>query len=329
MSNLPELRTVRATLSSSLTATLGTPRPLFYRHGAYPLEDIPAHVRAASSLRRQAGRLVILQDDVNALAVLQPATGAVTSILLPAGPEEARVFDDARGNKKYKLDLEASTVLPDDRLVAFGSGSNVRREKIVTVAAREGALAQQISGEAFYRTLRMHTDARGARLNIEGAVLQGPWLRLLQRGNGKRGFKPWNAILDMPIEPFIGWLDGRQACPPVSRIVEVNLGEVDGVPFGFTDAAIMRDGRVAFVACAEDTADVLDDGPVLGCRFGWLDMDDQGAVMTPIVDRAGQPTRLKLEGIETRAEEELMFDVVADVDSGEAPALIAELSVRV
>jgi hypothetical protein len=319
---------LRAVLSPDLEATLTTPRPLLYRHGAYPLEDLPAHVRAASSLRRHGSRLVILQDDVNALAVLDPGTGSVNALLLPTGPERVRVFDDARGNKKFKLDLEASIVLPDGRLVAFGSGSSAHREKIVTVSAREGALPQQFSGEALYRVLREHSDARGARLNVEGAVVQGSTLRLLQRGNGKRGFVPWNAVLDLPLEPFVGWLDGRAPCPAVARILDVPLGDVDGVPFGFTDGAVMADGRLAFLACAEDTADALLDGPVHGCRFGWLVPGDAEAVMTTIVDDTGVPTRLKLEGIETRADDPRVFDVVADVDSGEEPAQIAELIVR-
>ena len=323
-----ELHTLHASLTTSLTATLGTPRPLLYDHGAHPLEDLPAHVRAASSIRRQGNRLVILQDDVSALAVLDPATGSTYPILLPAGPEGARVFDDERGNKKLKLDLEACVVLPDGRLVAFGSGSSPQREKIVTVASGKGAMAQQWSGEDLYAGLRVHSGARGARLNIEGAVVQGEWLRLLQRGNGKRGFEPWNAILDVALDPFVGWLDGRHRFPPVRRIFEVHLGDLAGVPFGFTDAAVTGDGRLAFLACAEDTDDALVDGPVLGCRFGWLDTDDRGVVMADIVDGGGQPTHLKLEGIEVRDGGGAVFDVVADMDRGDVPAQIAELVVR-
>jgi Family of unknown function (DUF6929) len=328
MPHPPELHTLHASLSSSLTATLGTPRPLLYDHGAHPLEDLPAHVRAASSIRRQGNRLVILQDDVSALAVLDPSTGSTYPILLPTGPDRARVFDDERGNKKLKLDLEACIVLPDGRLVAFGSGSSPHREKIVTVAAGKGAMAQQLSGEDLYAVLRVHSDARGARLNIEGAVVQGEWLRLLQRGNGKRGFEPWNAILDVPVDKFVGWLDGRHPFPPVRRIFEVHLGAVEGVPFGFTDAAVTDDGRVAFLACAEDTEDALSDGPVMGCRFGWLDADNQAVVMTTVVDHDGQPTHLKLEGIEVRTGGGMVFDVVADMDRGDEPAQIAELVVR-
>ena len=315
-------------MSPSLVATLGTPTPLLYDHGAHPLEDLPGHVRAASSIRRQGSRLVILQDDVSALAVLDPSTGSTYPILLPKGPEGARVFDDERGNKKLKLDLEACIVLPDGRLVAFGSGSTRHREKIVTVAAGKDALAQQMSGERLYADLRVHSDARGARLNIEGAVVQGPWLRLLQRGNSKRGFEPWNAILDVSLDKFVGWLDGRNPFPPVRRIFEVHLGDLAGVPFGFTDAAVADDGRIAFLACAEDTEDALSDGPVMGCRFGWLDADNQSVVMTDVVDSDGQPTRLKLEGIEVRIGGGAVFDVVADMDRGDEPGQIAELIVR-
>jgi hypothetical protein len=327
MSRPPETQALHAVLSSRLTATLGPPRLLRYAHGAHPLEDLPGHVRAASSIRRHGHRLVILQDDVSALAVLDPATGSTQPILLPRGPGGVRVFDDVRGNKKFKMDLEACVVLPDGRLVAFGSGSSPQREKIVTLAAGTGAMAQQLSGSDLYAGLGVHATARGARLNIEGAVVQGDRLRLLQRGNGKRGLEPWNAILDIPLGAFLGWLDGRQPVPPVRRILEVDLGDTAGVPFGFTDAAVTADGRIALLACAEDTEDARTDGPVLGCRFGWLAAEDRDVVMTDVVDADGRPTRLKLEGIESRVDPGSVFDVVADMDRGDEPAQIAELTV--
>lgn len=327
MTTTHELQVLRATLSTELTATLGRPRPLRYDQGANPTEDLPAHVRAASSLRRQGRRLIIVQDDVSALALLDTTTGATQPVLLPAGPDGARVFDDARGNKKLKLDLEASVLLPDGRFVAFGSGSSPQREKIVTVGAGERALAQVISGSALYAGLRAHASSRGAKLNIEGAVVQGSWLRLLQRGNGKRGFEPWNAILDLSLPAFVRWLDGRAGVPAVQRVLEVELGTIDGVPLGFTDAAVTADGRMAFIACAEDTADATDDGPVLGCRFGWLDADGLTVVTTPVLDVDGRPTTLKLEGIEARPGSATVFDVVADMDRGNEAAQIADLVV--
>jgi hypothetical protein len=85
---------------------------------------------------------------------------------------------------------------------------------------------------------------------------------------------------------------------------------------------------MAFIACAEDTADAIDDGPVLGCCFGWIDPENCSAVTAILLDADGRPTTLKLEGIEARPGSAVLFDVVADTDRGDEPAQIAELSVR-
>jgi hypothetical protein len=328
MSRSPEVRAIAASPSTRLRATLSAPRPLLYSTGADPAHGLPAHVRAASAIRRRGSRLVIVQDDVNAIAVLDPATRSTLPLLLPAGPNGARVFDDAHGNKKQKLDLEACVALPDGRLVAMGSGSSLQRERLVIIAADSGSSVQVVEAGELYAELRVHAEARGAEINIEGAVVQGKRLRLLQRGNGKHDSTPWNAILDLALAEFLDWLDDRDVHPKVQHILEVDLGAIEGVPLGFTDATVTADGRMAFLACAEDSADALSDGPVLGCRFGWLDADDRVATTTVVVDADGKPTGLKLEGIEASSGGGRVFDVVADMDRPDEPAQIAELTVR-
>jgi hypothetical protein len=106
-------------------------------------------------------------------------------------------------------------------------------------------------------------------------------------------------------------------------MIAVDLGEAQGVPYGFTDATLCDDGSLAFLACAEDSADVRSDGPVLGCRFGWLDAD--GARLADVIEPDGRPTTLKLEGIEARPGVATIFDVVADMDRPDEPALLLEL----
>ena len=59
-----------------------------------------------------------MQDDTLALAILDAAAGSIEPILLPDGPDGARAFDDLRGNKAFKLDLEACIALPDGREVS-------------------------------------------------------------------------------------------------------------------------------------------------------------------------------------------------------------------
>src|SRR5580765_4848564 len=131
MSTTPRIRTLTVRRSAGLTAMLGTPRPLYYAGGADDAAGLPAYVRAASAIRRRGTRLVIVQDDVNAIAVLDAATFTARPLLLPADTTGTRMFDKAHGNKKRKLDLEACITLPDGRLVALGSGSSPYRERLV------------------------------------------------------------------------------------------------------------------------------------------------------------------------------------------------------
>jgi hypothetical protein len=311
-----------------LKAHLSQLRPLHYAAGADPKNDLPGFVRAASAIRRAGARLVIVQDDVNALAIVDPYTGITRPLLLPAGPAGERVFDDLRGNKPLKLDLEACVRLPYGRLVAFGSGSSPLRERLVVLDLAREAVPRIVEAPPFYAALRAQAAARSAELNIEGAVVQSGYLRLLQRGHGKRRSALWNAVLDFALADFTGWLDGKREVPPLQRALEVDLGGVSGVPFGFTDGCVTVSGRLAFLACAEDSVDVRSDGPVLGCRFGWLGADGRHGTMTDVLGPDGHPTRLKLEGIETVEDNETLFQVVADMDRPDEPAVLGTLAVR-
>jgi len=327
MTMAPVRRRIAARHDDALRVVLTNRRPLRFVGGANPAADMPGHVRAASALRRAGSRLVIVQDDVNAIAVLEPADGSVQPLLLPSGGSGERVFDDLRGNKACKLDLEACAALPDGRLVALGSGSSARREHVVVVEAGLGA-ASVVDATPLYAVLRTHSRASGAELNIEGACVDGDRLWLVQRGHGKRPDSCWNALIALDLEQFLQWLHRGAAVPQVVALTTVDLQTTpDGIPFGFTDATRAHDGRLAFLACAEDSADVRTDGPILGCRFGLIDARSGEAVMADVIEADGRPTELKLEGIEARPGRTDAYDVVADMDRPADPAVLAELLV--
>jgi hypothetical protein len=316
-------RRLEARLDAGLSASLSLLEPLLYADGGSPGEDRPAHVRAASAMRRRGKELVIVQDDTNVL-VVRSESGAVEHVLLPPSKRGERVFDDTLGNKKKKLDLEACVLLPDERIVAFGSGSKKKRERLV-VLSPHGA-AEVIEGERLYERLHDPSFA-GSELNLEGALVVGDVLRLFQRGNGAvRGeLSPINATADVPLHAFLAWLaEPASDAPKLEHIVHYDLGAVNGVPFGFTDAALAHDGRVAFIACAEGSPDTVRDGEVFGCRFGLIEDDD--VRMTTVLDAQGAPSKLKLEGLEARLSEPLSFDVVADMDAPSEPATLALLT---
>lgn len=312
---------ITAELDPSLHASLEGLAPLVYTEPPPPQHDLPAHVRAASGIRRLTRHLVIVQDDVNAFAIYDEEDREVFPLLLPPGPDGRRVFDDLTGNKHHKLDLEALAALPDERLVAFGSGASATREKIAVLSTCEPPSLRDAS--ALYAALRAEPAFAGSELNIEGAVVCGKQqLLLFQRGNGTGvSREPVNAIGILELESFLRWLDGPGAVPSLSTIIPFDLGAA----FGFTDAAATADQRVAVLACAEDSPDALTDGPVRGCRFGYF--ADGELRMTDILED-GRPTRLKLEGIENRPYKSGAFNVVADRDLPLEPALIGRLNVR-
>jgi hypothetical protein len=310
-----------------LSATLLDPRPLLFA-AADPARDLPGHVRAGSALRRWNERLVVVQDDVNALALLDEVSGVITPLTLPADAEGRRTFSASAADKAIKMDLEACVVLPDGRLVALGSGSTARREHAVVVDGEH--MVRVVEGSAFYAGLHARRDFAGSELNLEGALVAGDALLLFQRGNGapRAGLQPVNAIGELALAAFVAWLDGGPA-PTLVSVRQLDLGAAPGgVRFGFTDATLVPDGRVAFLAGAEDSPDSVLDGAVVGCRFGIL--DGEQIQLTEIVDAQGVPTRLKLEGLDWRTRRDdgsWELAVVADMDQPATPALLATLHV--
>jgi hypothetical protein len=324
----PQIAHIRAEVDGSRVAVLGPTFPLLLAGGGSEAEDHPGFARAASALRRWQRRLVVIQDDINAIAVGgSDASEPLEPWLLPRGEGGRRRFEDALGNKRHKLDLEAAIVLPDGRLVAFGSGSTLAREQLV-IAEGEGRMELRRAPD-LYAALRRQTAFSGSELNIEGAVVQADRLRLFQRGNGRLdgGVQPISAVGDVSLAEFLAWLDAGAPAPSLRRILCVDLGDASGVPFGFTDATLLGNGDVAFLACAERSPDVTRDGEVLACRFGTLREDSVRLI--DIVDEHGAPCTLKLEGIEARPEADRSFDVVADMDCHDRPALGALLTLNV
>ena len=113
---------IHAVRDSKLQAIVQRSMPLFYREGADPTLDRPAHVWAGSSLSWFGDRLALIQDDANFLVLIEPHSFQVEAIPLPASEGGLRQFDDLRGNKRFKLDLEACVTVPTpdgDLLLAF------------------------------------------------------------------------------------------------------------------------------------------------------------------------------------------------------------------
>jgi hypothetical protein len=320
---------LHAVLDPLLQARVIARRPLLYAAGADPRLDRPAHVRSASGLARFAGRIAVIQDDANFIALLESPGASATAITLPAGEGGARQFDDGRGNKRFKLDLESCVPVErrgESRLLAFGSGSLPPRECVVEVRISPGEVVESaavrvVDASALYAVLRADPGFCGSQLNVEGAAIVDGRLRLFNRGNGVgRGeLMPVNASCDLELEGLLRGLDGEAAPPPVTRIRAYSLGELGGVRLTFTDAAALAEG-VLYAAAAERSPNALDDGPVAGCALGVIAGGE--ARYTLLAGEDESPFQAKVEGILPDAPGRLL--AVIDRDD---PAAASELCV--
>ncbi len=304
-------------------------RPLRYDEGARPADDRPAHVRAGSALGWLGARLAVVQDDASFVALVDPQEGAVSAVTLPAGPGGRRQFDEGRGNKAHKLDLEACFTVPRHGgtwLVALGSGSTAARETIVVVDEHE--TVRLVDGAALYAELRARTDFSGSELNVEGAVVQGATLVLLQRGNGapRDGLEPVDATGELALDELVAFLDDPRRPPPALRdVARYELLTARGERLGFTDAAWIG-GAIHFLAAAEQSPDATRDGPVSAVAIGVLE-PGRSARWGPIRDASGEILVEKLEGLVADPTRPGRAWAVVDKDDPDAPAELLSLAV--
>lgn len=323
---------IEAVEDGALSARVVSRTPLLYAEGADPAQDRPAHVRAGSSLAWVEGRLAVVQDDANFVALVDPATLRARAVPLPAGHAGKRQFDDVRGTKAHKLDLEACLSVPGeggDLLLAFGSGSSPRRERVAVLEGWTGAepSVSLRDASALYAALRECAGFAGSELNVEGAVWLGGRVRLFGRGNGapRGGRLPADATCDLEWEALRAYLRDPEAAPPPAprEVVRYRLGALDGLRLGFTDAAL-QGGRLLFSAAAEDSPDAVADGRVAGSALGMFDAPDR-VRWTVLRAADGGPFPAKVEGLAVPPGEAGRAWVVVDADDPAAPSELCEV----
>lgn len=289
---------VTARVEPALAARVVSRRALLYTRGADVALDRPAHVRAGSALASLgAGRLAVIQDDASFLALVDLASGRVDDVPFPASANGERQFDDLRGNKKRKLDLEATLALGDGSVIAFGSGSSDLRERIVLVTAEgDTSRVNVVDASALYGAMRAAREFSGSELNVEGAALDGEDVVFFQRGNGAG--EAVDATVRVDARGLLAYLRGGAPCPPLRGIVQWDLGTTStGVRLTFTDGARAFSGGLAFLACAEDCPDATRDGPVSGVCIGRLDDAAQKCEIAAVLGEDGAPLLDKAEGL--------------------------------
>jgi hypothetical protein len=327
------MNVVRGLEDPSLHARIVARRVL--RYAAPVLEAGGArqeYVRAASGLCWFQGRLAIVQDDALLLALLDPDGGGVEALELPLRADGARFFDVERGNKRDKPDLEACLALEiagRPALLAFGSGSRPNRECLALVRPDPAGYRSELrEAHALYAALHALPGFLSSELNLEGAVLLGDRLRLLQRGNGSplAGATPLCATCDIGLADFLEYLEDPPARPPpaLEQPCRYDLGSIGGARLTFTDACTLRADALLFTASAERSPNAYDDGVVVGSALGAI--DGAGARWCALHDEQGRLVTDKVEGVALDPRDPLRAYLVFDPDDHRAPATLAEVA---
>lgn len=306
-----------------------------YATGAHTADDRPDHVRAASGLTWVDDRLAVIQDDASFLALVDPETGLAEALPLPAGMDGVRQFDDARGNKARKMDLEALALVPATHgvlLAAFGSGSLTPRETVVLISFGRAASPRIAvrAASAFYARLRAATGFAGSDMNVEGALYIDGALKLFGRGNGAvvGTLGPINASCDVVWTDLMAHLEHpTTVSPPAPReIMQYDLGTLNGVPLGFTDVTRGRDEAILYAAAAESSPDATRDGDVHGSVMGSIQSGALTARWTVLRDELGDPFVGKIEGVvNDKVFDDRVFAVV-DSDDHTRPSELLEVA---
>lgn len=270
------------------------------------LQALPG-VTGGSALLKSGPDLMVVHDDAF----------RVTSIALPSFAATQRVLaGDGRSLAKTgKPDFEAAVQLDDGAAVLLGSGSTPMRCKLAYLDLVLGTVSVVDRPDLFEDLWRgLRTEQRP---NIEGVIADHRRVLLFHRGSGGAPC----AILELPVDA----LRGRKVEVVATRWVD--LGRLDGVTLGFTDATRLSDGRVMFLAAAEDAPDAITDGRVTGSVLGVLDADLIEARWTRICQQDGEPYRQKAEGLVVDADAAAGW-ILTDADHPGIGAELGHLALR-
>ncbi len=270
-----------------------------------PLFDITG-IGAASGIVYTDGFLYIVSDNSRCLYRYHIDTRKLDKFaVLPDG-----ICENVA--KKEKPDFEA-LAHHDNKLYLFGSGSTDRRNKLIIFDLSGGDYSfSEFDLSKLYLKMRYAAGISENDFNIEGATCDGKTWYLFQRGNGLSGS---NGIFT---------ITGNILQNDVSiTYKEIRLPEISAIPATFTDA-VYTNGKIWFLAAAENSNSVYEDGEILGSIIGCI-----GPVTFEIIFTSQISDRHKFEGLTCHPEvagDKITFLLCEDNDTESAESTIYKLS---
>jgi hypothetical protein len=198
----------RARRDAKMRARIVAERPLIYDRVEGAAGDHPPHVRSGSGIAWAGDRMVVIQDDADYVALIDPAR--VLQVPAPgSAPAPPRSDGESvvgvrlksplavkgAGGPRARPHLEAVLTARDWRgelILAFGSGTRPERRFVARVRLGGGDTELSVfEARKLYAALEEHPTLATTTLNIEGAAYLPKGLdgrdavRLFHRANGK------------------------------------------------------------------------------------------------------------------------------------------------
>ncbi|HRP45352.1 MAG TPA: hypothetical protein PLU27_11340 [Ginsengibacter sp.] len=270
-----------------------------------PLQTVRG-VTGGSGLVYHEKKLYILSDDSDFLFGYNLHGNQLEKVSLKDSGTPGQVM-----KKHLKPDFEAIAATPD-RYFIFGSGSAENRFDMVELDADLKFISRS-SLSALYRNIMHQTGINEQNFNIEGVIVKGPDAYFFNRGNGPQ---KQNGIIIVK-----NW---RGTSYQIEKFIPIDLPTRDGFAFTFSDAILLEDS-IYFLATAEKTTSVYDDGEILGSALGVLAL--RSLEMT---DFHFLTKDYKLEGITFQYKQagRLHFLISEDADNSEGGTTLFQLSLE-
>ena len=239
-----------------------------------------AFISAASGLVAAGRWLYVIADDELHLGVF-PATGTRPGSLVRLLP--GKLPGGRKKRKARKADFEVLVLLPRFSGIPARrlAGDGLRLAARSAVAAcwcpwMRPAPSAAHPGPSTCPASTGHLGEKLGEVNVEGAVVLGAHLCLLNRGHPRRG---GSAVVRVSLRAVQRSIARNGAVGALRcKVRHFDLGEAEGVPLGFTDGAALPDGRLVFSAVAERADDSYQDGPCVAAAIGVIGDDGDSRV---------------------------------------------------
>ncbi len=210
-------------------------------------------IGSASGLFYQNNLITVISDNSSYLYQYETTTQKLHRIPLNENPQE-------NIPKKEKPDFE-SLAHYGDTLYIFGSGSTDKRTVMVTFDNLHKKVTRVSDLQNLYSSMQSFGEIKPDDFNLEGCLYDGATWYFLNRGNGKNQQNTVFSVESSNLEESFRIITNSYKLP-----------KIKGVRTSFTDA-VMVNGKIYFLATAENTTSTYHDGEVLGSIVGCINPD--------------------------------------------------------